>query len=138
MRITPKAINDELAARGATERLARARGCFYFEFGEAAGWLDRTVRADCECSHLGAMVGGVPAAPVTESGDNAWRNAGEGCVSQQRPLEKRSRSEIEVTAASMSAEVDEQHHFDVKTAIVTGDATALRRILAEAPVRPMS
>jgi hypothetical protein len=38
----------------------------------------------------------------------------------------------------MSAEVDEQHHFDVKTAIETGDATALRRILAEAPVRPMS
>jgi len=35
----------------------------------------------------------------------------------------------------MSAEVDEQHHFDVKTAIETGDATALRRILAEAPVR---
>jgi len=32
----------------------------------------------------------------------------------------------------MSAEVDEQHHFDVKTAIVTGDAAALRRILAEA------
>ena len=44
MRITLKAINDELARRGATERLARARGYFYFEFGEAAGWLDRTVR----------------------------------------------------------------------------------------------
>jgi len=44
MRITLKAINDELARRGATERLARASGYFYFEFGEAAGWLDRTVR----------------------------------------------------------------------------------------------
>ena len=44
MRITLKAINDELARRGVTERLARASGYFYFEFGEAAGWLDRTVR----------------------------------------------------------------------------------------------
>ena len=44
MRVTLKAINDELARRGATERLARASGYFYFEFGETAGWLDRTVR----------------------------------------------------------------------------------------------
>ena len=44
MRITLKAINDELARRGASERLARASGYFYFEFGEAAAWLDRTVR----------------------------------------------------------------------------------------------
>ena len=44
MRVTLKAINDELARRGATERLARASGYFYFEFGEAAAWLDRTVR----------------------------------------------------------------------------------------------
>jgi hypothetical protein len=44
VRITLKTINDELARRGATERLARASGYFYFEFGEAAGWLDRTVR----------------------------------------------------------------------------------------------
>jgi len=44
VRVTLKAINDELARRGATERLARASGYFYFEFGEAPGWLDRTVR----------------------------------------------------------------------------------------------
>ena len=35
----------------------------------------------------------------------------------------------------MSTGVDERHHFDVKTAIEAGDATALRRILAEVPVR---
>ena len=35
----------------------------------------------------------------------------------------------------MSTEVDERHHFDVKTAIETGDATALRRTLAEVPAR---
>jgi len=43
MRLTLKAINDELAKRGYTARLARARGYFYFLFGEAAYWLDRTV-----------------------------------------------------------------------------------------------
>ena len=44
MRITLKAINDDLARLGAGERLARASGYFYFEFGEATEWLDRTVR----------------------------------------------------------------------------------------------
>jgi hypothetical protein len=44
MRVTLKAINDELARRGATACLAKAAGYFYFQFGEAAEWLDRTVR----------------------------------------------------------------------------------------------
>ena len=44
MRVTLKAINDELAKRGQPERLAKGSGYFYFQFGEAAGWLDRTVR----------------------------------------------------------------------------------------------
>jgi hypothetical protein len=44
MCVTLKAINDELARRGATARLAKAAGYFYFQFGEAAEWLDRTVR----------------------------------------------------------------------------------------------
>jgi len=44
MRVTLKTINDELARRGATTRLAKAAGYFYFQFGEAADWLDRTVR----------------------------------------------------------------------------------------------
>lgn len=44
MRITLKTINDELARRGQTARLAKASsGYFYFEGGEAAEWLDRTV-----------------------------------------------------------------------------------------------
>ena len=43
MRLTLKAINDELARRGYAARLARAGGYFYFQFGEAALWLDRTV-----------------------------------------------------------------------------------------------
>jgi len=44
MRVTLKAINDELAKRGHTARLAKGYGYFYFQFGEAADWLDRTVR----------------------------------------------------------------------------------------------
>ena len=44
MRLTLKTINDELARRGHTARLAKASGYFYFHFGEAAGWLDRTVQ----------------------------------------------------------------------------------------------
>jgi hypothetical protein len=43
MRLTLKAINDELARRGYTARLAKSIGYFYFQFGEATLWLDRTV-----------------------------------------------------------------------------------------------
>jgi hypothetical protein len=42
--LTLKTINTELAKRGHTARLARGSGHFYFQFGEAADWLDRTVR----------------------------------------------------------------------------------------------
>ncbi len=44
MRLTLKTINDELAKRGHTARLEKSDGYFYFHFGEAADWLDRTVR----------------------------------------------------------------------------------------------
>jgi hypothetical protein len=44
MRITLKTINNELAKRGYTARLAKAAsGYFYFESGEAADCLDKTV-----------------------------------------------------------------------------------------------
>jgi hypothetical protein len=42
-RITLKTVNDELARLGHVTRLAKAAGYFYFQFGEAADWLDRTV-----------------------------------------------------------------------------------------------
>ena len=44
MRLDLKVINDELAKLGYTARLDKADGYFYFRFGEAADWLDRTVR----------------------------------------------------------------------------------------------
>ena len=44
MRLTLKAINDDLAKRGHSARLAKADGYLYFRFGDAADWLDRTVR----------------------------------------------------------------------------------------------
>jgi len=40
-----KAINKELAKRGAGARLEKGHGYFYFSGGEAADWLDRTVNA---------------------------------------------------------------------------------------------
>ncbi len=43
MRLTLKTVNDEMAKRGHAARLAKGSGYFYFQFGEAAGWLDRTV-----------------------------------------------------------------------------------------------
>lgn len=43
-RLTLKSINDELTRRGTMTRLAKASGYFYFQFGEAASWLDRTVQ----------------------------------------------------------------------------------------------
>ena len=42
MRLT---VNDyELAKRGLTARIAKADGYFYFQFDEAANWMDRTIR----------------------------------------------------------------------------------------------
>ncbi len=45
-RVTLKAVNGELTRLGYTARLAKAGGYFYFQFGEAADWLDRTVPGD--------------------------------------------------------------------------------------------
>jgi hypothetical protein len=44
MRTTLAAVNQALAKRGYTARLAKATGYFFFLFGEAADWLDRTVQ----------------------------------------------------------------------------------------------
>ncbi len=44
MRLHLKIVNAELAKRGITARLEKGEGYFYFHFGEAADWLDRTVR----------------------------------------------------------------------------------------------
>jgi hypothetical protein len=39
-----KIVNEELARRGHTARLAKGTGYFYFERGEAADWLDNSVK----------------------------------------------------------------------------------------------
>jgi hypothetical protein len=44
-RVTLKSVNNELARLGHTARLAKGGGYFYFRFGEATDWLDRTVDA---------------------------------------------------------------------------------------------
>lgn len=50
-RLTLKAVNDELARLGYGARLAKGGGYFYFEFGEAVDWLDRTVTVPTISSH---------------------------------------------------------------------------------------
>jgi len=44
MRVTVKAINDELKSLGHDAELAKGDGYFYFTSGETADWLDRTVK----------------------------------------------------------------------------------------------
>ncbi len=44
MRLDLRIINAELAKRGYSARLEKGQGYFYFHFGEAADWLDRTVK----------------------------------------------------------------------------------------------
>ena len=46
MRLTVKAINEELAKRGSSARLEKGDGHFYFSEGETTDWLDRTVTAE--------------------------------------------------------------------------------------------
>lgn len=45
MRLTIKAINEELAKRGSDALLEDGDGYLYFIGGEATDWLDRTVNA---------------------------------------------------------------------------------------------
>lgn len=45
MRVTVKAINDELKRPGHVAQLAKGDCYFYFTSGETADWLDRTVKA---------------------------------------------------------------------------------------------
>ncbi len=42
-RITLKTVNNELARRGHEVLLTTGPGYFYFQTGQAADWLDRTV-----------------------------------------------------------------------------------------------
>lgn len=44
MSLSLKAVNHELAKRGHQVLLSKGDGYFYFSTGEAADWLDRTVR----------------------------------------------------------------------------------------------
>jgi hypothetical protein len=44
MRLTVKAIDDELKRLGHDAQLVKGDGYFYFTSGETANWLDRTVK----------------------------------------------------------------------------------------------
>ena len=84
-RVTLKTINDELAKLGCTARLAKASGYFYFQFGEAADWLDRTVNVPTVSSRtlpewieefrrlkkLNEQIGKAPSKPAAKRGSRA-------------------------------------------------------------------
>ena len=53
MRITLRAVNNELARHGYAAGLAKASGYFYFQFEEAAEWLDRTLENETVSSRSG-------------------------------------------------------------------------------------
>ena len=44
MRLTLKTLNDEFKRLGHDVELEKGDGYFYFQSGEAASWLDKTVR----------------------------------------------------------------------------------------------
>ena len=44
-RVTLKTVNDALAKQNHGARLFKASGYFYFDSGEAAGWIDKAVYA---------------------------------------------------------------------------------------------
>ncbi len=44
MRLTLKAVNEDLAKRGQRARLEKRDGYFYFSGGDATDWFDRTVK----------------------------------------------------------------------------------------------
>jgi hypothetical protein len=46
MRLTLKAINEDLAKRGHKAHLEKAEGYFYFSGDDATDWLDRIVRVN--------------------------------------------------------------------------------------------
>jgi hypothetical protein len=55
MRVTLKAVNDEMAKRGYSARLIKAGSYFYFHGGEADNWLDNRQRADRKQPQLAGM-----------------------------------------------------------------------------------
>ncbi len=88
-RITLKAINQELARIGDTARLARGSGYFYFQFGEATRWLDRTVQvsrvSDLDMKQwIGVIWRSIRNLPPCRSGHGDLRRfaAASACTSQ--------------------------------------------------------
>lgn len=70
MRLTLKAVNAKLAKRGHQAMLVNGDGYFYFRGGEAADWLDRTVRVPTLSSDARSMARSFPGSEEEERRDS--------------------------------------------------------------------
>ena len=91
MRLTLKAINEELAKRRVGARLAKGDGYFYFSGGEASDWLDKTVNAP-SLSSLSLEQWITEFERLTKLNAEILKtSAGEGRAELKRPPTKRRR-----------------------------------------------
>ena len=91
MRLTLKAINDELAKRRVGARLEKGDGYFYFSGGEARDGLDKTVNAP-SLSSLSLEQWIAEFERLTTLNDEILKaSAGEGWAEVKRPPTKRRR-----------------------------------------------
>ena len=91
MRLTLKAINEELAKHGIGARLEKGDGYFYFSGGEASDWLDKTVNA-ASLSTLSLEQWIAEFERLTKLNDDILKaSAGEGRAEVRRPRAKRRR-----------------------------------------------
>ena len=91
MRLTLKAINEELAKRGVGARLEKGDGYFYFSGGEASDWLDKTVNA-ASLSTLSLEQWIAEFERLTKLNDDILKaSAGEGRAEARMPRAKRRR-----------------------------------------------
>ena len=106
MRLTLKVVNDELAKRGHQAMLVNGDGYFYFRGGEAADWLDRTIRVPTLSSlTLDQWGQGVPGSKKEECRDSPGGKTGFGPV-QTRPDRRRIKSESWYDADLLQFEPD--------------------------------
>jgi hypothetical protein len=91
VRLTLKAINEELAKRRVGARLAKGDGYFYFSGGEASDWLGKTVNAP-SLSSLSLEQWITELERLTKLNAEILKaSAGEGRAEVKRPPTKRRR-----------------------------------------------
>jgi hypothetical protein len=102
VRLSLKTVNAELAKRGCNVLLERGDGYFYFQSGEAADWLDRTVRVfgvaldwrrGASSTGIGWRRSTLPCCRVGRTGrTNVYRLGGKQVASSKRACHRIARA----------------------------------------------